>query len=76
MFLIRTGIVLSFYGFMGLARVFYGKFGEKINLTKVMLGCRILCAICYLLVSLSPFPIIGLIGCSQSCKKFGKRNKN
>lgn len=53
-----------FMVFMGLARVFYGKFGEKINLTKVMLGCSILCVSCYLLASLSPFPIMGLIGCS------------
>lgn len=50
--------------FMGLARVFYGKFSEKLDLAKVMLGCGALCVVCYLLASLSPIPIIGLIGCA------------
>ncbi len=50
--------------FMGIARVFYGKFSEKLDLTKVMLGCGALCVACYLLASLSPLPIMGLIGCA------------
>ena len=50
--------------FMGLARVFYGKFGEKLDLAKAMLGCGALCVVCYLLASLSPIPIIGLVGCA------------
>lgn len=50
--------------FMGIARVFYGKFSEKLDLTKVMLGCGALCVVCYLLASLSPLPIMGLIGCA------------
>lgn len=50
--------------FMGLARVFYGKFSEKLDLAKVMLGCGALCAACYLLASLSPIPILGLVGCA------------
>ena len=50
--------------FMGIARVFYGKFSEKLDLTKVMLGCGALCVICYLLASLSPISMIGLIGCA------------
>ena len=50
--------------FMGLARVFYGKKSEKLDLTKVMLGCGALCVVCYLLASLSPIPIIGLMGCA------------
>lgn len=50
--------------FMGLARVLYGKFSEKVNLTKIMLCCGTLCVICYLLASLSPNAIIGLIGCA------------
>lgn len=53
-----------FAGFMGLARVFYGKKSAKVDLTKVMLGCGSLCVICYLLAALSPIPIIGLIGCA------------
>lgn len=50
--------------FMGLSRVFYGKKSEKLDLTKVMLGCGLLCVVCYLLSALSPIPIIGLIGCA------------
>lgn len=50
--------------FMGLARVLYGKFGEKFDLTKVMLGCGALCVLCYLLASLSPISIVGLVGCA------------
>ena len=53
-----------FADFMGVARVFYGKFSEKLDLTKVMLGCGVMCVICYLLASLSPIPMIGLIGCA------------
>jgi fucose permease len=50
--------------FMGIARVFYGKFSEKLDLIKVMLGCGALCVVCYLLASLSPISMIGLIGCA------------
>ncbi len=50
--------------FMGLARVFYGKKSEKLNLNKVMMGCGALCVGCYLLAALSPISIIGLIGCA------------
>ena len=50
--------------FMGLARVFYGKHSEKLDLAKVMLGCGVLCAACYLLASLSPLPVLGLAGCA------------
>ena len=50
--------------FMGLSRVFYGKNSAKLDLTKVMLGCGVLCVGCYLLASLSPISVIGLIGCA------------
>jgi len=50
--------------FMGITRVLYGKFSEKLDLTKVMLACGIMCAICYLLASLSKSPILGLAGCA------------
>ncbi len=53
-----------FAAFMGLSRVFYGKRGEKLDLTKVMLVCGALCVVCYLLAALSPISIIGLIGCA------------
>ena len=48
---------------MGIARVLYGKFGEKIDLTKFMLVSGVLCVLSYLLAGLSAMPILGLIGC-------------
>ncbi len=50
--------------FMGICRMLYGKFSERLNLTKVMLLCGTMCGACYLLASLSPFPILGLAGCA------------
>ena len=48
---------------MGLSRVFYGKFGEKIDLHKFMGVCCVSCIAAYLLLGLSPWPAVGLIGC-------------
>lgn len=50
--------------FMGIARMMYGKFCEKLNLQKVMLVCGIMAAGCYLLASLSASPVLGLSGCA------------
>ena len=50
--------------FMGISRVLYGKFSEKLDLTKVMLVCGMMCAGCYLLASLSIVPILRLAGCA------------
>ena len=49
---------------MGIARVYYGKMSEKLDLTKTMLYSGLLCLFCYLLASLSSAPIFGLIGCA------------
>jgi len=48
---------------MGLSRVLYGKFGEKLELTRFMLGSGVLCVMCYLLAGLSTSPVLGLFGC-------------
>lgn len=58
-----TGI-LGFAIFMGLARVFYSKYGEKIQLEKFIMGSGILCIISYLMISSSPWPVVGLLGCA------------
>ncbi|MBO5454066.1 MAG: MFS transporter [Clostridia bacterium] len=50
--------------FMGISRMLYGKFSEKLNLTKTMLICAVVCTGCYLLASLSTLPILGLAGCT------------
>ena len=49
---------------MGISRVFYGKFGGKINLTSFMMGSALLCVACYLLAALAAAPLAGLIGCA------------
>ena len=48
---------------MGISRVFYGKYGEKVNLSKFMVASGLLCVICYVLASLFTNPVVGLIGC-------------
>lgn len=50
--------------FMGITRMLYGKFSEKLDLTKVMLLCGAMCVGCYLLASLATLPILGLMGCA------------
>ena len=49
---------------MGGARAFYGKYGDKINLDRFMVFSGALCIGAYLLISLTPSPIISLIGCA------------
>lgn len=48
---------------MGTSRFIYGKWGDKINLNKFMVYSGILCVLSYLMISLSPLPILSLIGC-------------
>lgn len=49
---------------MGISRVLYGKYGEKVDLTVFMAGSGILCLVCYLIAGLSVLPILGLVGCA------------
>ena len=49
---------------MGVSRAFYGKYSEKIDLTRFMLASGAMCVACYLLASLSPWPALGLAGCA------------
>ena len=56
---------------MGISRVIFGKYGDRIDLMKFMTGSGILCVVCYLLTSLSSNPLIGLIGCFVCGFSFG-----
>ena len=49
---------------MGISRVIYGKSGNKIELTRYMLGSGALCLVCYILAALSLNPVVCLIGCT------------
>ena len=55
---------MSFAILMGSARAFYGKFGDRINLDKFMIGSSILCIFSYLSISLLLSPFLSLIGCA------------
>ena len=55
---------MTFAIMMGLARVFYGKYGEKINLQRFMTVSATLCVGAYLLISLSPWPALSVVGCA------------
>ncbi len=48
---------------MGVSRTFYGKYGEKIELNMFVRLSAVLCVCSYLLISLSPMPVFGLLGC-------------
>ncbi|WP_429146437.1 MFS transporter [Anaerotaenia torta] len=55
---------MAFAVFMGLSRVFYGKYGDKINLDRFMTYSVFLCIFSYLGISLIPIPALGLLGCA------------
>jgi MFS family permease len=48
---------------MGISRVIFGKYGDRMDLTKYMLSSGELCLVCYLLAAVSRTPILGLLGC-------------
>ena len=50
--------------FMGLGRMLYGKLGSRLPLKKSLMGCAILCIVCYLTAALSPAPFLALMGCA------------
>ena len=47
---------------MGVSRLLYGKFGEKIDLKKAMTASGILCVISYLIIAFSPSAVLSLFG--------------
>ena len=48
---------------MGSSRVFYGRFSGRIRLRPFLLRNALLCILSYLLISLSPWPWLSLLGC-------------
>ena len=55
---------MAFAILMGSARAFYGRYGDRIDLNRFMIGSSLLCILSYLCISLSPSPVISLIGCA------------
>ncbi len=55
---------MAFAMLMGISRLLYGKYGDKLNLNRCMKYSCILCIAAYLCIALIPVPAIGLIGCA------------
>lgn len=55
---------MAFAVCMGLSRLFYGKYGDRIDLDRFMAGSGLLCVLSYLIISLIPVPALGLLGCA------------
>ena len=55
---------MSFAVMMGLSRLYYGKYGEKIDLERFMAGSCVLCILSYLMIVFIPIPALGLVGCA------------
>lgn len=48
---------------MGTARAVFGKWGEKLDLSRFMQYSSLLCILSYLIISLSASPLLGFLGC-------------
>ncbi len=49
---------------MGVGRVWYGWFGERVSMARALAWCGGICVVSYLLVALSPVPWLSLLGCA------------
>ena len=54
----------AFACFMGTARIVSAKYSDKFSLERIMVFSSGLCIISYLLISLSPWPVLSLFGCA------------
>ncbi len=55
---------MAFAFLMGLSRLIYGKFGDKMDLDRFMTFSCLMCIAAYLCISLVPSPVISLAGCA------------
>ena len=55
---------MSFALTMGMSRLIFGKYGDKLDLDRFMKFSSTLCVASYLMISLSKSPVLGLIGCA------------
>ena len=54
----------AFAFFMGVSRVVSAKYSDRNSLERIMLGSGRLCVVSYLLIALSPWPVLSLAGCA------------
>ena len=50
--------------FMGLGRLLFGIYGDRLDLKKAMFFCAVLCIVCYTTTAVSPNPLLALFGCA------------
>ncbi len=55
---------MAFAVLMGMSRLFYGKYGDRIHLEKFMIYSSCLCILSYLGISLIPVPLLSLAACA------------
>ena len=55
---------MAFAILMGIARAFYGKYGDKIKLDHFMIYSCILCIISYVGIAFIPIPVLSLVCCA------------
>lgn len=55
---------MAFAFMMGISRLYYGKYGDRIDLDRFMTGSIILCIVSYLCIAFIPIPALGLAGCA------------
>ena len=55
---------MAFAVLMGTSRLFYGKYGDRIDLDRFMVYSSLLCITAYLCISLVPVPMVSLIACA------------
>lgn len=55
---------MAFAVLMGMSRLFYGKYGDRIHLERFMVYSSFLCILSYLGISLFPIPLLNLIACA------------
>lgn len=55
---------MAFAAMMGISRLIFGKYGEKLNLERYMIACVTGCIAAYVCIVFVPSPVISLLGCA------------
>ena len=55
---------MAFAAMMGVSRLIFGKYGEKLNLNRYMAACTALCIGAYLCIVFVPSSVLSLLGCA------------
>lgn len=55
---------MAFAVLMGMSRLFYGKYGDRVDLERFMTYSCCLCVMSYLVIALAPAPVLSLIACA------------